>query len=163
VTEAAPSPSVAPIVAESARVVVEAPIVPPATPVPPKPRPVPKAVESSPSPAAPQERKVPPSQRTPRPNDAEAAVPGEAPGEDPSKPAGRVRLWISAGEENGVTPESLRDFILGTTGEPAASLGGVDLRARHAFVEVPGDRAASFVSRLKRAEFAGRRLKAKIA
>jgi hypothetical protein len=84
----------------------------------------------------------------------------------PPPPAGTVgttRLWIGAGEEHGATAESLRTFILGTTGEPEASLGPIDLRARHAFVDVPGDRAASFVSRLKRSEFAGKRLKAKVA
>ena len=76
---------------------------------------------------------------------------------------GATRLWISTGEESGTTVEALRDFILGTTGEPATSLGRIDIRERHSFVDVPGDRAASFVSRLKRAEFAGKRVKAKIA
>jgi hypothetical protein len=42
-------------------------------------------------------------------------------------------------------------------------LGRIDIRERHSFVDVPGDRAASFVSRLKRAEFAGKRVKAKVA
>jgi hypothetical protein len=74
-----------------------------------------------------------------------------------------VRLWIGAGIENGATPENLRELILGSTGEPDASLGRVDVRERHAFAEVPGDRAASFVSRLKRTEFAGKRIKVKIA
>lgn len=88
----------------------------------------------------------------------------EAPIEVPgAKPAGRVRLWIGAGIENGATPENLRELILGSTGEPDASLGRVDVRERHAFAEVPGDRAASFVSRLKRTEFAGKRIKVKIA
>jgi ATP-dependent RNA helicase DeaD len=76
---------------------------------------------------------------------------------------GATRLWISTGEENGTTVEALRDFILGTTGEPATSLGRIDIRERHSFVDVPGDRAASFVSRLKRAEFGGKRIKAKVA
>jgi ATP-dependent RNA helicase DeaD len=76
---------------------------------------------------------------------------------------GITRLWISAGEEQGATTDAMRDFILGTTGEPAASVGRIDIRERHTFVEVPGDRAASFVSRLKRAEFGGKRIKAKVA
>jgi hypothetical protein len=42
-------------------------------------------------------------------------------------------------------------------------VGRIDIRERHTFVEVPGDRAASFVSRLKRAEFGGKRIKAKVA
>jgi len=95
-----------------------------------------------------------------RPNEALAVDSKSAP---PAGTVGTTRLWVSAGEEHGATAESLRTFILGTTGEPEASLGAIDLRARHAFVDVPGDRAASFVSRLKRAEFAGKRLKAKVA
>ena len=98
---------------------------------------------------------------TPRPNEA-LAVDSKSP-PPPAGTVGTTRLWISAGEEHGATAESLRTFILGTTGEPEASLGAIDLRARHAFVDVPGDRAASFVSRLKRSEFAGKRLKAKVA
>jgi hypothetical protein len=96
----------------------------------------------------------------PRPNEAEA-VDSESPVAAPT--VGVTRLWISAGEEQGATVDSVRDFILGTTGEPAASVGRIDIRERHTFVDVPGDRAASFVSRLKRAEFSGKRIKAKVA
>ncbi len=96
----------------------------------------------------------------PRPNEAEA-VDSRSPAGAPT--VGITRLWISAGEEQGATTDSIRTFILGTTGEPAASLGRIDIRERHTFVEVPGDRAASFVSRLKRAEFGGKRIKAKVA
>jgi len=81
----------------------------------------------------------------------------------PEKPPGRVRLWIGAGIEQGANAENLRELILGTTGEPEGSLGKIDVRERHAFAEIPGDRAASYVSRLKRTEFAGKRIKVKIA
>lgn len=101
-----------------------------------------------------------PLSTVPRPNEAEA-VDSRSPANPPT--VGITRLWISAGEEQGATAESLRTFILGTTGEPAASVGRIDIRERHTFVEVPGDRAASFVSRLKRAEFGGKRIKAKVA
>jgi len=81
----------------------------------------------------------------------------------PEKPPGRVRLWIGAGLEQGASVATLRDLILGATGEPEASIGKIDVRERHAFAEIPGDRAASFVSRLKRTEFAGKRIKVKLA
>jgi len=117
---------------------------------------IPATAPADPAPAA-------PSLPTPRPNEAEAVDSKSSPPPPPSGAVGTTRLWIGAGEEHGATADSLRTFILGTTGEPAASLGAIDLRARHAFVDVPGDRAASFVSRLKRADFAGKRLKAKVA
>lgn len=119
-----------------------------------------KTVESKPAEAKPAKAKV--EIPAPRPNEAEAVEPG---GEPPAVPGvvGRTRLWIGVGEEGGADEKGIRDFILGNTGEPASSLGRIDIRIRHTFVDVPGDRAASFVSRLKRAEFAGKRIKAKIA
>ena len=110
--------------------------------------------------ATPKTPKAPPAPITPRANEAEA-VDSKSPASPPT--VGVTRLWISAGEEQGATADAMRDFILGTTGEPVASIGRIDIRERHTFVEVPGDRAASFVSRLKRAEFGGKRIKAKVA
>ena len=112
------------------------------------------------TPPLPKAPKAPPAPSIPRPNEAEA-VDSKSPAVEAT--VGATRLWISTGEENGTTVEALRDFILGTTGEPATSLGRIDIRERHSFVDVPGDRAASFVSRLKRAEFGGKRVKAKVA
>ena len=112
------------------------------------------------TPPLPRAPKSAPAAITPRPNEAEA-LDSKSPVAEAN--VGATRLWISTGEENGTTVEALRDFILGTTGEPATSLGRIDIRERHSFVDVPGDRAASFVSRLKRAEFGGKRIKAKVA
>ena len=125
--------------------------------------PVPAVPPTPKAPKAPkvtQEPVVPTPAVAPRPNEAEA-VDSKSPA--PAGSVGITRLWISAGEEQGATVDAVRDFILGTTGEPAASVGRIDIRERHTFVDVPGDRAASFVSRLKRAEFAGKRIKAKVA
>jgi hypothetical protein len=130
----------------------------------PTPRPVKPATPKAPyvpkSAAKAMAAPAPAPESGPEGESAAVEAPIEVPG---AKPAGRVRLWIGAGIENGATPENLRELILGSTGEPDASLGRVDVRERHAFAEVPGDRAASFVSRLKRTEFAGKRIKVKIA
>lgn len=149
VIPAEPAPPVrskAPVVAHESRTAGE-----PAISDAPKPPKVPKIPKVPASPTAP---------IAPRPNEAEA-VDSKSPAAAPT--VGVTRLWISAGEEQGATVEAVRDFILGNTGEPAASVGRIDIRERHTFVDVPGDRAASFVSRLKRAEFAGKRIKAKVA
>jgi ATP-dependent RNA helicase DeaD len=167
----APVPFVPPAVPKTSAVI------PVAAPVPPRPRTPKPAVSATPSLATnsnasfptaaaavtspiPRAPKAPPAPVAPRANEAEA-VDSKSPVTEPT--VGATRLWISTGEENGTTVESLRDFILGTTGEPATSLGRIDIRERHSFVDVPGDRAASFVSRLKRAEFGGKRVKAKVA
>ena len=170
-TAPVPVPFVPPAVPKTSAVI---PITAPASPKPrtPKPAalaasiPAPTSDTASPTdavaikPSLPKTPKAPPAPSIPRPNEAEA-VDSKSPVVEAT--VGATRLWISTGEENGTTAEALRDFILGTTGEPAASLGRIDIRERHSFVDVPGDRAASFVSRLKRAEFGGKRVKAKVA
>jgi ATP-dependent RNA helicase DeaD len=170
-TAAAPAPFVPPAVPKTSAAI---PVAAPAPPRPRTPKPAASATASlAPNPDAsfqtaaaavtppiPRAPKAPPAPVAPRPNEAEA-VDSKSPVAEPT--VGATRLWISTGEENGTTVEALRDFILGTTGEPATSLGRIDIRERHSFVDVPGDRAASFVSRLKRAEFGGKRVKAKVA
>lgn len=178
-----PSPAPAPAVASTL------PPAPAPAPVP-KPAPAPKAAVPRPTPA-PKPTPPPAPVRAPEPLEEyipeEAIVPvaearpvsrgpkvpvvvpvsetekelNEAAAVD--KPPGRIRLWIGAGIEQGATPENLRELILGTTGEPATSLGKIDVRDRHAFAEIPGDRAASYVSRLKRTDFNGKRIKVKLA
>ena len=156
-----PVPFVPPAVPKSEAVIpaVVAPAAPGPRPAPveegPKAKAIPKATPKATSPA-----KATAIPVAPRPNEAEAV---DSKSQPPAPTVGTTRLWISAGEEQGATVDSIRDFILGSTGEPAASLGKIDIRERHTFVDVPGDRAASFVSRLKRAEFGGKRLKAKVA
>ena len=165
-------PSLAPFVPPA--VPKSAAVIPAAPPVAPRPRtpkapaaaatPIPSAGADSAEPTvasmAPKAPKAPQAPITPRANEAEA-VDSKSPANPPT--VGITRLWISAGEEQGATTDTMRNFVLGTTGEPAASVGRIDIRERHTFVEVPGDRAASFVSRLKRAEFGGKRIKAKVA
>ena len=170
-TAPVPVPFVPPAVPKTSAVI---PIAAPASPKPRTPKPTALAT-SAPAPTSdtasstdamavtpplPKAPKAPPAPSIPRPNEAEA-VDSKSPAVEAT--VGATRLWISTGEENGTTVEALRDFILGTTGEPATSLGRIDIRERHSFVDVPGDRAASFVSRLKRAEFGGKRVKAKVA
>ena len=75
----------------------------------------------------------------------------------------RTRLWISAGEENGIEIPDVVALIQGETGLPAEIIGRVDIRERHTFVEVASEHAAGVVAKLKRAPFGGIRLKAKVA
>lgn len=167
-----PKPSLPPrAIAKPSPVVTPNPVQAPVpTPVPvPIPTPVPKVVSLPVTKPAPSPAVEPVIQRT-KPvapveiSETEAElIAVSAAANPPEKPPGRVRLWIGAGLEQGASVATLRDLILGATGEPEASIGKIDVRERHAFAEIPGDRAASFVSRLKRTEFAGKRIKVKLA
>ena len=73
-----------------------------------------------------------------------------------------TKLRLSIGKEAGVTPGKLREAILGETGLPASSLGQVDVQAKHATIEISSDQAKSAVTKMKRANIAGKRVKAKL-
>jgi len=121
------------------------PPMPPKAPMVPRPAPAPRPA-------------VVPNPPKPPFNPAEAAA---------EKPAAAVseftRLWLSVGEEHGADATKLRDFILGTTGEPAGSIRHVDVRPRHSFAEVPTARASAVLGQLKRAPFGEHRMKVKVA
>ncbi|MBN9693929.1 MAG: DEAD/DEAH box helicase [Verrucomicrobia bacterium] len=111
----------------------------------------------APKPAAPAER------REPRPKPA-PFLPGAGKPRGVPANAGEVtRLWISAGEANGIQKADVVTLIQGETGLPAEVIGKVDIRERHSFVEVSTEHAQVIVARLKRAPLGGIRLKAKVA
>ncbi|KAB2674278.1 MAG: DEAD/DEAH box helicase, partial [Verrucomicrobia bacterium] len=135
---------------------VPAPIAPPAPPAP-----VAAVAAATASPVA--ETATPAPQAQSAPADP-AAVAIKKAGPKPKPVEGEVtRLWMSVGEEDGITVQTAREFILGTTGEPESTVLGVDIRPRHTFVDVAAMRAAAMVAQMKRATLAGRRLKVKVA
>ncbi len=80
-----------------------------------------------------------------------------APGADQS------RLYMNVGEAMGVTSDDVVAAILGGTGLPAATVGRVDLRERHLFVDVAAEHAQRIISQLNRATLKEHKLKVKIA
>ena len=78
-------------------------------------------------------------------------------------PDEQTRLYINVGEEMGVTADDVKSAILGQTGLPAKTVGAVDVRARHVFVDVASDNANAIISKLNRAEIKGRKVKVKVA
>ncbi len=140
-------------------------------PVPASPAPAPVAAAAAkptppPSPDAAPSTPAPATATTPSaPATAASADPATAKKAPRAKPVeGEVtRLWMSVGEEDGVTQATAREFIMGTTGEPEASIIHVDIRPRHTFIDVGALRAAAMVAQMKRASFVGRRLKVKVA
>jgi hypothetical protein len=72
------------------------------------------------------------------------------------------RLRLSIGKDAGVTAGQVREAILGETGVPESFIGKVDLQAKHTTVEIPADKANAVMSKMKRANIAGKRVKAKL-
>ena len=92
-----------------------------------------------------------------------------APGYPPRRPASRstpgemTRLWMSVGEQHGVAPRDVVGCILGETGLPPKTVGAVDIRERHTFVDVASEAAHAIISKLNRTAIRGQRLKVKLA
>jgi ATP-dependent RNA helicase DeaD len=78
-------------------------------------------------------------------------------------PEGQTRVYVNVGAEMGVSADDVVGTILGETGLPREVVGTVDLRERHAFVDVAAEHANAILSKLNRAQIKGRRAKAKVA
>jgi len=78
-------------------------------------------------------------------------------------PGGQTRLWMGIGEEMGVRPGDIVGAILGETGLPSATVGTVDIRERHLFVDVAAEHANVIIAKLNRATIRNKKVKVKIA
>lgn len=78
-------------------------------------------------------------------------------------PDNQTRLYINIGEEMGVKPGDVVGAILGETGLPNTTVGAVDIRERHLFVDVAAEHANAIISKLNRARFKGHKMKVKVA
>ena len=78
-------------------------------------------------------------------------------------PSEMTRLWMSVGEQHGVAPGDVVGCILGETGLPPKTIGAVDIRERHTFVDVAAESAHAIISKLNRTAIRGQRLKVKLA
>jgi ATP-dependent RNA helicase DeaD len=83
------------------------------------------------------------------------------------KPAARssdyARLHLNLGTEMGIEPRDVVGAILGETGLPAGIVGSVDIRERHAFVDVISEHVHSVLAKLNRTRIKGHKFKAKVA
>ncbi len=74
-----------------------------------------------------------------------------------------TRLYLSLGVEHGVSTGDIVGAILGETGLPAKTVGVIDLRERHSFVDVVNDSANVVISKLNRTQIKGKKVKIKLA
>ena len=80
-----------------------------------------------------------------------------------STPGNQTRLFMNVGSEMGVGPGDVVGAILGETGLPSGTVGTVDIRERHLFVDVTAEHANGIISKLNRATIRGQKLKVKLA
>jgi ATP-dependent RNA helicase DeaD len=99
------------------------------------------------------------------PNTLEAGQPQAAPEPKPAprKPSDHVCLHMNVGAEMGVAAGDVTAAIMGETGLPAKTIGAVDIRERHLFVDVASEHAKAIIARLNRTMLKGRKLKVKVA
>ena len=81
----------------------------------------------------------------------------------PAAPNDQTRLFMNVGLEMGVSAEEIVAAILGQTGLPRQTVGQVDLRERHLFVNVASEHAPGIIAKLNRTQIKGRKAKVKVA
>ncbi|MDA7559299.1 DEAD/DEAH box helicase [bacterium] len=77
-------------------------------------------------------------------------------------PDSRNQLRLNIGKDAGVTADQIREAILGETGVPESIIGKVELQAKHATIAIAAEKANAVMSKMKRANIAGKRVKAKL-
>ena len=77
-------------------------------------------------------------------------------------PADQTRLHINVGAEMGVGPGDVAGAIMGETGLPSQTVGLIDIRERHLFVDVAAEHASAIISKLNRTRIKGNKLKVKL-
>jgi ATP-dependent RNA helicase DeaD len=135
----------------------------------PAPRVIPKA--AGPVTAAPLRERPPVRDRAPiapAPFAGKASFNQRAPAPRPVKasratPKEQTRLFINVGAAMGVQPGDIVGAILGETGLPSGTVGIVDIRERHLFVDVSSEHAPAIISKLNRARIKGNSVKVKVA
>lgn len=70
---------------------------------------------------------------------------------------------MNLGVAHQIRPADIVTAISGETGLPAKVVGTVDIREKHLFVDVNQESANIIVSRLKRAQIKGHKVKVKVA
>jgi len=117
---------------------------------------------------APRAGTVPGVPKSPPPFYAKVARPESAAQKKRAKaerktPDDQTRLHINVGEEMGVVPIDIVNSIAGETGLPGNVVGKVDIRERHAFVDVSAEHANAILAKLNRAQIKGSKVKIKVA
>jgi ATP-dependent RNA helicase DeaD len=109
--------------------------------------------------------RVPQRSSLPAPSPLGHARPASPPQPKASRrtPEGQTRLYLNVGAQMGIVESDIVGTIMGETGLPHKSVGAVDLRERHLFVDVASEHANSIIAKLNRTHIKGRKAKVKLA
>ena len=134
-----------------------------------------RELEVQPEPAAQPKAETPPAHREPprekvshlppwatKPK-LKSAKPAAPKKESRRTPDNQTRLYMSVGSEMGVAPRDIVGAIMGETGLPPGTIGTVDIRDRHTFIDVASEHIHSIIAKLNRATIKGQRVKMKVA
>jgi ATP-dependent RNA helicase DeaD len=113
--------------------------------------------------ATPPVRKVAEPAIAPAHKPAKLPPPSTKPKASRSTPPEFTRLYLNLGLEHGLAAGDVVGAILGETGLPAKTVGVVDLRERHTFIDVASESVNAILSKLNRAQIKGRKAKMKVA
>ncbi|HEY3862327.1 MAG TPA: DEAD/DEAH box helicase [Verrucomicrobiae bacterium] len=80
-----------------------------------------------------------------------------------STPPDFTRLYLNLGLEHGIVVGDVVGSILGETGLPAKTVGVIDLRERHSFIDVASETVNVIIAKLNRTHIKGRKVKVKVA
>lgn len=97
------------------------------------------------------------------PRPTAASTPAKSPKHSRPTPKDQTRIHINVGSEMGVSTGDVVGAILGETGLPAPTVGTVDVREKHAFVDVASEHVNSVIAKLNRTQIKGSKLKVKLA
>jgi ATP-dependent RNA helicase DeaD len=81
----------------------------------------------------------------------------------PPTPSDQTRLFMNIGSAMQIAPIDIVNAISGETGLPGKIVGTVDIRERHAFVDVATEHVRSIISKLNRSSIKGHKTKVKVA
>lgn len=93
----------------------------------------------------------------------ERAADSQAPKPSRATPSNQTRLYMNVGNEMGVAARDVVGAIMGETGLPPETIGKVDVRERHLFVDVSSQHAKAIIAKLNRTRIKGERIKVKVA
>ncbi len=78
-------------------------------------------------------------------------------------PDGFTRIYLNIGTEMDVSTNDVLGAILGETGLPSKTVGTIDIRERHSFVDVASEHTHGIIAKMNRALIKKQRIKTKVA
>ncbi len=99
----------------------------------------------------------------PKSSEVSTSKPSESTKASRRTPDGFTRLYMNIGAAMNVSSKDVLGALLGETGLPSKTIGAIDIRERHLFVDVASEQANGIIAKMNRANIKNQRVKAKVA